>query len=191
MFINLNKQNWTEMKNRYRCDVTFLSWARMLCGATSLHKAGHILSVCPRINSTWQPICSSQLPGLFSFCSSHQAPFWWLTWSWCCLHRSPPLPHFLCCWPSWCSLYLEPRPAPLVPKHLLPASLLWSVSFSWAFQGWSHHKPCSHTVSLFPVISWIVSIWIPFPFPWGTVVSGVCSTQPCIDGWHAINTLWW
>ena len=77
-------------------------------------------------------------------------------------------------------------------KQLFPLPLLSPTSFSRAFQDWAHCKPRSHTLSSFIVVSWIVTIWIPFPFPRGKALSGVCSTQPRIRRWHSINNiLWW
>lgn len=77
-------------------------------------------------------------------------------------------------------------------KQLFPLPLLSNTSLSCAFQGWSHCKPCLHTLSSCIVISSIMTIWIPFPFPRGKALSGVCSTQPRIKGWHSINNiLWW
>lgn len=146
-----------------------LAWSRQPYGSASLNKAGHVLSVCPRTDSTGHQhmATDTQLPTGSFILVLLLPPCSFPMTDMILVFSAPPPPFlFLSLWPSWCSLYLgRNMSCSFSVKQLFPLPLLANTSFSWAVQGWSHCKPCLHTLSSFIVISWIMTIWIPFPFP--------------------------
>lgn len=100
-----------------------LAWSRQPYGSASLNKAGRVLSVCPRTDSTWHQhmATDTQLPTrsfilvlLLPPCSFPMTDMI-LVFS-----PLPPPFLFLSLWPSWCSLYLETCLAPLVSSNFSP-----------------------------------------------------------------------